>query len=130
MDFFHDIVVLPILPMHKHVLTQFPWPLRQRIFLITALNVSSTSSVNVYYTVVFEENVVMRKEFSKLVRQTFLYSMIHKISINLGQYAICHNIAHEYPHRDPLGSHKQMPNGWHHYDSPTCMLYSQCNSHK
>ncbi|KAL1245169.1 Na(+)/H(+) antiporter NhaB [Trichinella spiralis] len=48
----------------------------------------------------------MRKEFSKLVRQTFLYSMIHKISINLGQYAICHNIAHEYPHRDPLGSHK------------------------
>ncbi|KRY31050.1 Methyltransferase-like protein 13 [Trichinella spiralis] len=64
----------------------------------------------------------MRKEFSKLVRQTFLYSMIHKISINLGQYAICHNIAHEYPHRDPLGSHKQMPNGWHHYDSPTCML--------
>ncbi|XP_003372342.1 hypothetical protein Tsp_10580, partial [Trichinella spiralis] len=64
------------------------------------------NSKNVYYTVVFEENVVMRKEFSKLVRQTFLYSMIHKISINLGQYAICHNIAHEYPHRDPLGSHK------------------------
>ncbi|KRY10957.1 Methyltransferase-like protein 13 [Trichinella patagoniensis] len=48
----------------------------------------------------------MRKEFSKLVRQTFLCSMIHKICINLGQYAICHNTVHEYPERDPLGSHR------------------------
>ncbi|OUC47197.1 hypothetical protein D917_07117 [Trichinella nativa] len=62
--------------------------------------------MNVYYTVVFEENVVMRKEFSKLVRQTFLCSMIHKICINLAQYAICHDIVHEYLERDPLGSHK------------------------
>ncbi|KRZ84309.1 hypothetical protein T08_16203 [Trichinella sp. T8] len=29
-----------------------------------------------------------------------------QICINLGQYAICHNIVHEYPERDPLGSHK------------------------